>query len=277
MDAGEIVHEMRLFKSPEEVKILRRAASIACQAHLEAMKRARPGAREYQIEALLEYVFRSHGSIGPAYPSIVASGPNATILHYQANQSWLREGDLILVDAGAEYGYYASDVTRTYPVSGRFSAVQRDLYALVLKAQREAIALVLPGQAWDAPHKQALHVLTEGLVRLGVLKGEVDALVAEGAFRPFYMHRTSHWLGMDVHDVGNYRIGDHARILEPGMVLTVEPGLYFSPEASGIDPVYRGIGIRIEDDILVTSEGHEILSVDAPREIEELERVVGAT
>jgi Xaa-Pro aminopeptidase len=271
LDPGTILHEMRLVKAAEEIAALERATAIAAEAHRAAMTAARPGAFEYEIEALVDYTFRRRGAAGPAYPTIVASGPNATILHYVDNTRQMKDGDLLLLDAGAEYGGYCADVTRTFPVGRRFSASQRRLYEVVLAAQEAAIAAVAPGVAFDAPHQRALEVLVDGLIHLGLLDGPRDAALESGAFRRFFMHRTSHWLGMDVHDVGVYRIGEGARPLAAGMVLTVEPGLYVAADAQGVAAEWLGTGIRIEDDVLVTPGGSRVLSVAAPKTIAEIE------
>lgn len=266
LDPGEIVHEMRLVKGPEEIASMRQAAAISTEAHHAAMRAVRDGMHEYEIEALLDYTFRRLGGSGPAYPSIVAAGVNATILHYTTNDQQLRNEDLLLIDAGAEYGGYCADVTRTFPVGGRFSPAQRAIYDLVLQAQLAAIEVIRAGARVDAPHARAVHVLVDGLLTLGLLQGARDEIIAKELYRPFFMHRTSHWLGMDVHDVGKYKLEDNPRILEPGMVLTVEPGLYFSPDRPTADLRYLGIGVRIEDDVLVTAEGHEVLSAAVAKE-----------
>lgn len=271
LDAGEPVHEMRLFKSAQELAIMRRAADISAEAHVAAMRAARPGGWEYEIEALIEYTFRRHGAAGPAYPSIVASGANATILHYTTNDRVLGGDELLLIDAGAELDCYCADVTRTFPTARRFGGRQRDVYALVLEAQRAAIAAVRPGARFDEPHHEAVRVLVEGIVSLGILSGSVDEMIEKELYKPLYMHRTSHWLGMDVHDVGLYKRGDGARVLEPGMVLTIEPGLYVADFLDDVAPEWHGIGVRIEDDVLVTPDGHEVLTAAAPKSIAEIE------
>lgn len=270
-DLGELLHEMRLRKAAEEIACIREAAAIACEGHLRAMQTVRPGMFEYEVEALLDGTFRRLGATGPAYPSIVASGANATVLHYTANSRRLEEGDLLLIDAGAEFAYYCSDVTRTFPVGKRFSPVQRDLYTIVLRAQLAAIDCIGPGVAYDEPHRRAVRALTEGLVGLGILRGSVEENLENETYKKFYMHRTSHWLGMDVHDVGRYRTEDGVRTFEPGFVLTVEPGLYFSPDAADVPEDVRGIGIRIEDDVLVSPDGHEVLTASVPKMLEEIE------
>lgn len=273
LDPGQVIHELRLRKGSEEVSLMRRAAEIAVEAHLGAMRAAQPGMFEFEIEAMIDSTFRRHGASGPAYPSIVASGENATILHYTANNRRIQAGDLLLIDAGAEYGNYCSDVTRTFPVRGGYRPEQRSIYELVLAAQQAAIAAVRPGSPYDEPHRRALDVLVDGLRELAILKGERGELLESEAYKPFYMHRTSHWLGMDVHDVGSYRTGDTCRVLEPGMVLTVEPGLYFSGDCQVVPAEYRGIGVRIEDDVLVTPEGCEVLTSAAPKSWAEMEEI----
>ncbi len=313
-DPGPLIHELRLRRSPVELAWHRRACEISRDAHTEAMRVARPGMYEYQVQAVLEYVFRSGGSMRNGYPSIVASGPNACILHYTENNRKMEDGDLLLIDAGCELGYHSADITRTFPVNGRFTPPQRAIYELVLKAQLAGIAAARPGNRYEAIHDATRRVLTEGLVALGVLPRSVEESLAMHHYREFYMHGTGHWLGMDVHDVGDYRIGRDSRVLEPGMVLTVEPGLYFDPERESVTydlrefseeemwerryrlgmaaarkledeekarakkvthPVpapYRGIGIRIEDDVVITAGGCEVLTAGTPKTIDEVER-----
>lgn len=271
IDPGEILHEMRLFKSEGELGLMHQAVVASTAAHHAAMTQTRPGIYEYEIEALLEFHFRRLGATGPAYPSIVASGANATILHYTLNDRQMQDGDLLLIDAAAEYGCYCSDVTRTLPVGARFSLAQRDIYSLVLAAQKEAIALTRPGARFDDVHQRATEVLVDGLREFGLLKGEAREIIEKGEHRRFYMHRTSHWLGMDVHDVGKYKLGEQSRVLQPGMVLTVEPGLYIAQDAEGVDNHYRGIGVRIEDDVLVTANGNEVLTKAIPKEVDDIE------
>jgi len=275
IDPGEILHEQRLRKSAEEIGLMRRAVTASAAAHHAAMTQARPGMYEYEIEALLEFHFRRLGAEGPAYPSIVAAGANATILHYTLNNQRMQEGALLLIDAAAEYGCYCSDVTRTFPVGARFSPLQRDIYNLVLTAQKQAIAMVCPGVRFDDVHQRATEILVDGLREFGLLKGQTWEIIEKGEHRRFYMHRTSHWLGMDVHDVGKYKLDEVSRTLEPGMVLTVEPGIYIAEDAEGVDDRYRGIGVRIEDDVLVTAEGHEVLSAAIPKDIDDIEALRG--
>ncbi|HKK14231.1 MAG TPA: Xaa-Pro aminopeptidase [Gammaproteobacteria bacterium] len=268
-----LLHDMRLYKSPAELRAMRKAAAISTRAHRRAMQVCRPGAAEYEVEAEFHYAFRRAGADW-AYPPIVGGGPNACILHYTENNAPLADGDLLLIDAGAEYAYYAADITRTFPVNGRFSPAQRAVYEVVLRAQRAAIDQVRPGNHWNQPHKAAVRVLTEGLVRLGLLKGRTAQLVKDEAYRRFYMHRTGHWLGLDVHDVGDYKVGGEWRVLEPGMVLTVEPGLYIPAGSKGVARKWWNIGVRIEDDVLVTREGCEVLTRDAPKDIDEIEALM---
>ncbi len=271
IDPAEILHEMRLVKTDEELQLLRRAIDITCDGHLTAMRSLRPMTYEYELEAALLYVFRKNGSPRAGYPTIVASGPNATILHYTTNTRRIKEGDLVLIDAGTEFGYYTGDVTRTLPASGTFTEDQETIYNIVLKAQMEAINLVRPGATFIEPHERALRVLVEGMVEVGLLEGDVDTLIKEEKYKKFYMHRTSHWLGMDVHDAGPYKVADEWRRLAPGMVMTIEPGIYIAEDAEDVDPRYRGIGVRIEDDVLVTENGCEVLSARVPKTIEEIE------
>jgi Xaa-Pro aminopeptidase len=235
------------------------------------MMRARGGMKEWQIEAEVDYAFRSQGATGPSYPSIIASGANAATLHYINNDREMRAGELLLIDAGCEYDFYASDVTRTFPVGARFAPLQRDLYEIVLAAQLKAIEAIKPGVRFDDPHNAAVRILVEGMCHLGLVKGPVEDVLHNGSYRRFYMHRTSHWLGMDVHDVGLYRVGSESRTLEPGMVLTAEPGIYIAPDDEEAPPEFRGIGIRIEDDVLVTAEGHEVLTAAVPKSVAEVE------
>ncbi|MBI1963275.1 MAG: Xaa-Pro dipeptidase, partial [Candidatus Rokubacteria bacterium] len=313
-DPGPILHELRLRRSPAELARQRRACVISREAHTEAMRYARPGLYENQVQAALEFVFRTNGSPRNGYPSIVASGPNACILHYSANTRRMKDGDLLLIDAGCEWGYHSADITRTFPVNGRFTAPQRAIYEVVLRAQLAGVAAARPGNRYEAVHEAARRVLTEGLLALGLLPRGVDESLAMHHYREFYMHGTGHWLGMDVHDVGDYRLVRKSRVLEPGMVFTVEPGLYVDPERETatfhlreysedemwerrlrlgmtaakkledeekakaeklVHPIpkeFRGIGVRIEDDLLVTAEACEVLTAGTPKTIEEIER-----
>jgi len=269
-----ILHEMRLVKSPAELKLMRRAAEVSAAAHVKAMRTAKAGLYEYQVEAELIYHFAQNGLRAVAYPSIVASGKNACVLHYTGNHSQLKNGDLLLIDAGAECDHYAADITRTFPVSGQFSEPQKQLYQLVLDAQFAAIEQINPGASWINAHEAAVEVLTKGLVELGLLKGRVKKLIEKEKYKPFYMHRTGHWLGMDVHDVGSYKINQEWRTLEAGMVLTVEPGLYIPADCKEVDEKWRGIGIRIEDDVLVTETGNEVLTGGVPKTVDEIESLM---
>jgi len=271
-----ILHEMRLFKSRQEVATMRKAARISAAAHRRLLQECRPGRYEYELEAAFRHECTLQGARDQAYNPIVGGGANGCVLHYVENSAQLQDGDLVLVDAGCELDCYASDITRTFPVSGRFSEPQRQLYELVLAAQHAAIEQVRPGKHWNDPHDAAVRVLTKGLIKLGLLKGGLDKLIADQAYTRFYMHRTGHWLGMDVHDVGDYKIDGHWRVLEPGMVLTVEPGLYVAPGTRGVAKRWQGIGIRIEDDVLVTKDGCEILSRDAPKTIAEIEALMNS-
>lgn len=273
---GHYVHEMRLYKSRDEIKTMRRAAQIAATAHRRAMETCRPGMHEFQIEAELLHSFVQQGARAPAYPCIVGGGANSCILHYTENADALKDGDLLLIDAGAELDNYASDVTRTFPVNGSFTPEQRAIYEIVLEAQLAAIAAVRPGNSWNEPHEAAVEVITKGLVDVGILKGRWRTMLKDEAYRPYYMHRTGHWLGMDVHDVGDYKIGDDWRTFEPGMITTVEPGLYLSPSIKGLAKRWWNIGIRIEDDILITADGHDVLSAGAPKTIDEIETTMQA-
>ncbi len=273
VEPGQILHELRLVKTPEEVARLKKAAEITAEAHMAAMRDGSAGRREHQVQAEIEYAFRRRGGSGPGYGTIVAGGPNSTILHYRAGDAVLEDGQVCLVDAGAEYDWYSADVTRTFPVSGEFTRPQRELYELCLAAQTEAIAAVGPGVAVDEIHEQAIRRITGGLIALGLLKGTADERIADKAYRKYFMHRTSHWLGMDVHDVGEYYVDGKSRSLVPGMVLTIEPGIYV-PEDDEVAPKeMRGVGIRIEDDVLVTEQGHENLTAAVPKEVAEVEAV----
>jgi len=267
-----LLHDMRLYKSRSELKVMREAAEVSVAAHIQAMQACRPGMMEYQLEAEFLYAFRRHNGHA-AYTTIVGGGENGCILHYTENNCPLQDGDLVLIDAGGEIDNYAADITRTFPVNGRFSEAQRAVYQVVLDAQYAAIEQVKPGNHWNDPHEAAVKVLTKGLVKLGLLKGRLPKLIKDQAYRRFYMHRTGHWIGMDVHDVGDYKVGDEWRVLEPGMVLTIEPGLYIGAEED-IPIEFRNIGVRIEDDVVVTKDGHEILTEGAPKEISEIEKLM---
>jgi Xaa-Pro aminopeptidase len=271
---GHLLHDLRLYKSRGELKLMREAAAIAAEAHLAAMDAAKPGRFEYEVEAELLRVMRGRGAVA-AFPPIVAGGVNACTMHYLANRAPLKDGDLLLVDAGAEVDCYASDITRTYPVNGRWTREQRALYEVVLAAQQAAIDEVAPGRPFDAAHHAAVRVIAEGLCALGLLKGGADQAIESGAYQTFFPSKTGHWLGLDVHDVGDYRVDGQARLLEPGMVVTVEPGIYVPPDLRGVAERWRGLGVRIEDDVAVTSEGNSVLTAAVPKEPEELARVLG--
>ena len=278
VDPGEILDPMRLVKDPEEVDRMRRAASVTIDAYHDLLSAIRPGVGEWELEAALDAGLRKRGAWGPAYPTIVGSGPNACVLHYLSNDRTLEEGDLVLVDAGAELDLYAADITRTFPVSGRFSDTQRSIYDVVLRANRRAVEAVRPGTTVAQVHREARDGLIDGLQGLGILVGSKDDVLEGETYKPFFPHQTSHWLGLDVHDVGDFAWGGESRVLEPGMVLTVEPGLYFAPGAAGSDGVladYLGMGVRIEDDVLVTADGHEVLTASLPVEAEEIEALLG--
>jgi Xaa-Pro aminopeptidase len=275
VDPRTIVHAMRLFKEPQEIDVMRRAAAISAEAHEAAARLALPGAFEYELEAALLHAFRRRGASGPAYAPIVGSGENATVLHYVRNDQKLAEGELVLIDAGCELEGYASDVTRTYPVGGRFAGPARALYEVVLAAQTAAIERCRPGATLPEIHDVAVRGLVEGMLAVGILEGDAGELIAREAYRPYYMHSTSHWLGLDVHDVGSYRVGGEPRRLEPGQVFTVEPGLYVAKDDEKADPRFRGIGVRIEDDVAITESGYENLTAAIPKAPDELEAAVG--
>lgn len=270
------LHDMRLYKSSHEIKAMRKAAEISAQAHIRAMRVCRPGMKEYQIEAELVHTFMKEGARFPAYASIVGGGRNGCILHYVDNKDVLNDGDLVLIDAGAEYDYYAADISRTFPVNGKYSKAQRALYDIVLEAQLAAIEQARPGNHWNDPHEAALRVITRGLKDIGILTGSLKKLLADQAYKPFYMHRTGHWLGMDVHDVGDYKVDTEWRVLEPGMTFTVEPGLYISERNSDVAKKWHNIGIRIEDDVLITKEGCEVLTSGVPKDADEIETLMNS-
>jgi Xaa-Pro aminopeptidase len=270
-----VLHDMRLFKSRAEVDTMREAARIAARAHVRAMQACAPGRREYEIAAEVLHEFRRHNA-DLSYLPIVGGGANGCILHYRENDALLADGDLLLIDAGCEVDCYASDITRTFPVNGRFSPEQRALYDIVLEANHAAIARVRPGNHWNEPHEAAVRVITQGLLKLGLLRGKLSKLEESGAYRKYFMHRTGHWLGMDVHDVGDYKLGNEWRVLEPGMALTVEPGIYVAPGTPGAPKKYQGIGIRIEDDVVVTRDGCEVLTDGVPKEPVAIERLMAS-
>jgi len=274
VDPRTLVHAMRLFKEPGELDVMRRAAAISAEAHDAAARLAHPGAFEYELEAALLHTFRRRGASGPAYTPIVGSGSNATVLHYVRNDQKLGEGELVLIDAGCELESYASDVTRTYPVGGRFSGPARALYEVVLAAQLASLERCRPGATLPEIHDASVRALVDGLLSLGLLQGDPAELIAREAYRAYYMHSTSHWLGLDVHDVGSYRVDGEPRRLEPGQVFTVEPGLYVAKDDEKADPRFRGIGIRIEDDVVITESGHENLTAAIPKAPDELEALI---
>lgn len=270
LELGHLLDEMRLFKSADEIRLMQHAADISKAAHAAAMRAVRPGMHEYQLQAELEYVFRRHDAC-PAYGSIVGAGANACVLHYVDNRAVIADGDLVLIDAGAEYRGYAADITRTFPANGRFTPAQRALHDLVGRAQQAALAVALPGKPWSGIHDAAVEVLTDGLLSLGLLQGSLEENIAEGHYQRYYRHKTGHWLGLDVHDVGEYRVDGASRILEPGMVLTIEPGLYVDAGDTRVAAQWRGIGIRTEDDILITADGHRVLTDGLARSADEIE------
>ncbi len=273
-----ILHAMRQVKSAAELQLMRQAVAISVDAHNHAREFTKPGRYEYEVQAELEHIFRRRGGMGPAYPSIVASGANSCVLHYIENNRQMQDNELLLIDAGCDYGYYNADITRTFPVGNKFTPEQKTLYEIVLKAQLEAIAQVQPGNPYNSFHDTAVRVLVEGLMDLGLLAGDIEEIIKEEKYKPFYMHRTGHWLGLDVHDAGVYKHGENWQILQPGHVVTVEPGLYIGPDVEpvegqpAIDERWRGIGIRIEDDVLVTELGHEILTAAVPKSSEDMEQ-----
>jgi Xaa-Pro aminopeptidase len=276
LEPAEALHGMRLIKAPEEIEALRHSCRVSAEAFERAMRLTKPGMSEFELQAEIEYAFQRGGARAPGYASIVGGGANACVLHYIENRDVLKDGDLVLVDAGAEVDYYTADITRTWPVNGVFDGRQRMIYDLVLRAQMDAIRLIRPGLIWNEIHKTTVQVITEGLIDMGLLKGPVEQAIKDNLFKKYFMHGTGHWLGIDVHDVGLYA-DDHekSRPLEAGMVFTIEPGVYFHPEQEGVHPDFVGIGVRIEDDILVTTDGCEVLTRHAPKEPEELEAIIG--
>lgn len=276
VDLDHLLHDMRLVKSATEQKLMKKAADISADAHSAAIRTCKPGLCEYHLQAEIEYHFRRQGASGPAYGSIVGAGANACVLHYRDNSAGLRDGELVLIDAGCEYHNYAADITRTFPVSGTFSKEQRQIYELVLRAQKAAIEVCRPGARFCDPHLVSVRVLTEGLVELGLLPGPAEARIEDGSYMEFYPHRAGHWLGLDVHDVGSYKLDDKWRVLEPGMVLTVEPGLYIQPGTKAAPKKWHGIGVRIEDDVLITKDAPEVLSAAVPKEADAIEAMMAA-
>ncbi|CAD2248826.1 MULTISPECIES: aminopeptidase P N-terminal domain-containing protein [Xanthomonas] len=270
LELGHLLHEQRLFKSRDEIALMQQAADISVRAHRAAMRLARPGVHEYELQAEVECAFRA-ADAWPAYGSIVGTGSNACVLHYRANNARSRDGELVLIDAGAEYRGYAADITRTFPVNGRFTPAQRALHDLVGAAQAAALAQARPGVPYEAGHLAAVQTLTEGLLQLGLLKGKLERNIADGHYKRFYRHKTGHWLGLDVHDVGDYRLAGDSRLLEPGMVFTIEPGLYISADDTTVEARWRGIGIRTEDNVLITADGHRVLTDALARSADEIE------
>ncbi len=274
VDITPSLHEMRLFKSPAEVKVIQKAIDITAKAHVRAMSICKPGMNEFQLEAELMYMFQSNGARFTAYNPIVGAGRNSCILHYVNNNQKIADGDLVLIDAGAEYGNYASDITRTFPANGRFTGEQRAIYELVLASQLAAIKSIKPGALWTNAQDIIVKVITQGLIDLGLLKGRLDDLIEKQAYFPFYMHRSGHWLGLDVHDVGRYRVQTKWRSLKPGMVFTVEPGIYISADLPGVHKRWHNIGVRIEDNVLVTEKGCDVLSKQIPKTVAEIETIM---
>jgi Xaa-Pro aminopeptidase len=277
LDLDHLLHDLRLFKSAAELRVMREAGVISAGAHSRAMSHCRPGLFEYHLEAEILHEFGRHGARYPAYSSIVGGGANGCILHYRENHSVLRDGDLVLIDAGCELEHYASDITRTFPVNGKFNKEQRTLYEIVLASQLGAIDTIKAGAHWNEPHDATVRIITQGLADAGLLDGEVNELIETEAYRAFYMHRAGHWLGMDVHDVGDYKVGGQWRVLEEGMVMTVEPGIYVSPNNTAVARKWRGIGIRIEDDVVVTRKGCEVLTGDAPKAVRDIEKLMAGS
>ncbi|WGL15937.1 Xaa-Pro aminopeptidase [Microbulbifer bruguierae] len=271
-----LLHDLRLFKSAAEIRLMTRAAEISALGHRRAMQQCRPGLYEYHLEAELLHAFTAAGAREPAYPSIVGSGRNALVMHYCANSAPLKSGELVLIDAGCEYRGYAADITRTFPVNGRFSGPQKAVYEIVLASQQAAIEQIVAGNHWDRPHLASVEVIAQGLKDLGLLKGTLDGLIESGAYRRFYMHRVGHWLGMDVHDVGDYKVYGQWRQLEVGMTMTVEPGIYIASDESGVPEKFRGIGIRIEDDVALQKDGPLVMSVDAPKTVADIEYLMAS-
>lgn len=276
LDLDHLLHDLRLYKSAAEIRIMRKAGALSAEAHKRAMQLCQPGLMEYQLEAEILHEFARNGARFAAYSTIVGAGKNGCVLHYIDNNGKIKDGDLILIDAGCELEHYAADITRTFPANGKFSKEQKALYEIVLEAQEQAIATIKPGNHWNQSHDITVQVITAGLVKLGLLKGNVEQLIEEGAYKDFYMHRAGHWLGMDVHDVGDYKVGDEWRVLEEGMAMTVEPGIYVAPDNTKVAKKWRGIGIRIEDDIVVTKQGCENLTAAVPKSVEAIEALMAA-
>lgn len=274
LDLDHFLHDMRLYKSAAEVRLMETAAQVTAEAHVTAMQVCQPGMYEYMLESEISHYCAMRGGRHMAYSSIVGGGKNACILHYVENNSKLKDGDLVLIDAGCEYEYYAADITRTFPVNGRFTPEQRAIYSLVLDAQKAAFEKIKPGNHWNEPHDASIRTITQGLIELGLLQGELEQNIADETYKTFYMHRIGHWLGMDVHDVGDYKVGGEWRVLEPGMIMTVEPGIYIAPDNADVARKWRGIGVRIEDDVLITKEGHRVLTSHVPSDPDDVEAVM---
>jgi Xaa-Pro aminopeptidase len=274
VDLDHLLHELRLFKSAAELKVMKKSGEVAARAHCRAMKSCKPGMFEYQLQAEIEHEFAMAGANFPAYSSIVGGGGNGCILHYIENSAELRAGDLVLIDAGCELDYYASDITRTFPVGGKFSAEQKAVYEIVLEAQYAAIDAAVAGNHWNEPHDATVKIIVDGLLELGLLQGRAEDIIADGAYGDFYMHRAGHWLGMDVHDVGDYKVDQQWRLLEPGMVMTIEPGIYIAPDNDAVEERWRGIGIRIEDNVAITRKGTQVLTSGVPKTIGDIEALM---
>ncbi|MBS1808570.1 MAG: aminopeptidase P N-terminal domain-containing protein [Acidobacteria bacterium] len=274
IDPSTLIHELRLRKNADEIESMRTAARISAEGHVAAMKACKPGMYEYELEALIEYVFRSKGANGTSYQSIVGAGFNSTILHYNTNNAQIKDGDLVLIDAGAEYNMFAGDITRTFPANGKYSKAQQAVYELVLHSNKEVIKMIKPGESFMALHEKTIEIITQGLVDLGLLSGNVSENIERKTYERFFMHRTGHWLGMDVHDVGRYKLEDGWRKIEPGMAFTVEPGIYIQPGTEGASEEFYNIGIRVEDDIVVTADGCEVLTSLVPKEVVEVEALM---
>lgn len=277
IDPSNLIHELRLRKNSEEINNMRTAARISAEGHIAAMKACKPGMYEYELEALIEYMFRKQGATGTSYQSIVGAGFNSTILHYNTNNAQIKDGDLVLIDAGAEYNMFAGDITRTFPANGKYTKAQQAVYELVLHSNKEVIKMVKPGESFMALHEKTIEIITQGLVDLGLLSGDVKENIALKTYERFFMHRTGHWLGMDVHDVGRYKLEDGWRKIEPGMAFTVEPGIYIQPGTEGASEEFYNIGIRVEDDIVVTETGCEVLTSRVPKEVAEVEALMKET
>jgi Xaa-Pro aminopeptidase len=274
IDPGTILHELRLRKTESEIRSMREAGRISAEGHIAAMKACRPGMYEYELEAIVEYVFRKNGASAPGYSSIVGSGFNTTILHYNTNTKRIEDGDLVLIDAGAEYDFFSGDITRTFPANGKFTRAQQAVYEVVLHAQKTVIEMVKPGESFMKLHEKAVELMTDGMIQIGLLSGDPKEIIEKEEYKKFFMHRTGHWLGMDVHDVGRYKVQDEWRKLEPGMAFTVEPGIYIQPGAEGVGEEFYNIGVRIEDDIVVTEGGYEVLTSLVPKEVAEVEALM---